>query len=65
MSFFERKTLRYYYWLVKEFIKKHSKMMLLSFFLSFFIVIALDIVKYLLLCFRSRLKTSPVYQLDF
>ncbi len=35
------KTLRYYYWLFLEFTKKHSKMMLLSFLLSFFLIFAL------------------------
>lgn len=41
MVLFQDKTLRYYYWLTIEFVKKHSKMILLSFFLSFFIVVAL------------------------
>lgn len=36
-----RKNLRYYYWLLIEFTKKHSKMILLSFFLSFFVVVSL------------------------
>jgi len=35
------KTLRYYYWLFKEFSKRHFKMIALSFFLSFFIVVSL------------------------
>lgn len=35
------KSLRYYYWLFKEFAIKHIKMIALSFFLSFFIVVSL------------------------
>ncbi|MFH1827528.1 MAG: ABC transporter substrate-binding protein [bacterium] len=35
------KALRYYYWLLKEFTKRHLKMIALSFFLSFFIVVSL------------------------
>ncbi|MEX1052564.1 MAG: ABC transporter substrate-binding protein [Patescibacteria group bacterium] len=35
------KTLRYYYWLFQEFSKRHVKMIALSFFLSFFIVVSL------------------------
>ncbi len=41
MTLFGGKAFRYYYWLTIEFVKKHSKMILLSFFLSFFIVVAL------------------------
>lgn len=33
--------LRYYYWLTIEFIKKHVRMILLSFFLSFFLITSL------------------------
>lgn len=36
-----KKTFRYYYWLIVEFIKKHLRIIALSFFLSFFIIIAL------------------------
>ncbi len=35
------KFFRYYYWLAVEFIKKHLRMILLSFFLSFFILVSL------------------------
>lgn len=35
------KFLRYYYWLTIEFIKKHMRMILLSFFLSFFLITSL------------------------
>lgn len=35
------KFLRYYYWLTIEFVKKHMRMILLSFFLSFFIIVSL------------------------
>lgn len=35
------KFLRYYYWLTIEFIKKHMRMILLSFFLSFFLIVSL------------------------
>ena len=35
------KALRYYYWLLREFTKRHLKMIALSFFLSFFIVVSL------------------------
>lgn len=38
---FEPKALRYYYWVFLEFTKRHLRMILLSFFLSFFIVIGL------------------------
>ncbi len=38
---FQKKTLRYYYWLAIEFVKKHVRMILLSFFLSFFIITSL------------------------
>ncbi|MBI2641849.1 ABC transporter substrate-binding protein [Candidatus Roizmanbacteria bacterium] len=34
-----KKTLRYYYWLLIEFIKKNLKILLLSFFLSFILII--------------------------
>ncbi|MBI3619859.1 ABC transporter substrate-binding protein [Candidatus Roizmanbacteria bacterium] len=37
---FEKKTYRYYYWLVLEFVKKHIKLILISFLLSFFFLIA-------------------------
>ncbi|MBI4225488.1 ABC transporter substrate-binding protein [Candidatus Roizmanbacteria bacterium] len=36
-----KKTFRYYYWLTIEFIKKHLKIILLSFLLSFIIIISL------------------------
>lgn len=35
-----RKRLRYYYWFALEFTKKHSKKILLSFFLSFFVIVS-------------------------
>ena len=35
------KTFRYYYWFILEFTKKNIKMIALSFFISFFIVITL------------------------
>ena len=35
------KTFRYYYWFILEFTKKNIKMIALSFFISFFIVISL------------------------
>ncbi len=51
----KHKTLRYYYWLFIEFTKKHSRMMLLSFFISFFIVISLiSVTPYLDKVFFSR-----------
>ncbi|MBI2051177.1 hypothetical protein HYT33_00240 [Candidatus Roizmanbacteria bacterium] len=37
----QKNQLRYYYWLFSEFTKKHLKMILLSFFVSFFIIISL------------------------
>lgn len=37
----ENKTLRYYYWIIREFTKKHLRLILISFFISFFIVITL------------------------
>lgn len=37
----QNNSLRYYYWLIKEFGKKHSKMILLSFFLSLFLILSL------------------------
>lgn len=36
-----KKFLRYYYWLILEFIKKHVKLILVSFFLSFLVIIGL------------------------
>lgn len=33
------KTVRYYYWLAKEFVKKHIKLILLSFFLTFVFIV--------------------------
>lgn len=36
-----KKTFRYYYWLTEEFIKKHLRIIALSFFLSFVLIIAL------------------------
>lgn len=36
-----KKTFRYYYWLTSEFIKKNLKLILLTFFLSFVLIIAL------------------------
>src|SRR3989344_2364567 len=36
-----KKTFRYYYWLLLEFIKKHLRIIALSFFLSFIIIIGL------------------------
>ena len=35
------KSIRYYYWLILEFIKKHVRLILLSFFLTFFIILSL------------------------
>ena len=35
-----RKKLRYYYWFALEFTKKHSRKILLSFFLSFFVIVS-------------------------
>ena len=37
----EKRNIRYYYWLVAEFSKKHLKLILVSFFLSFFVIISL------------------------
>ncbi len=37
----DRKTFRYYWWLVVEFVKKHLKLIVLSFFVSFIIIIGL------------------------
>lgn len=39
-----KKKLRYYYWLVIEFLKKHFKLIILAFFLSFFLFSVLVIV---------------------
>jgi len=36
---FEKKTIRYYYWLVIEFVKKHFKVLLFSFFLTFVFIL--------------------------
>src|SRR3989344_2933760 len=36
-----KKTFRYYYWLIKEFVKKQIRTILLSFTLSFILIIAL------------------------
>ncbi len=36
----EKKTIRYYYWLVLEFVKKHLRIILLSFLLSFVVIIS-------------------------
>ncbi|MBI1863248.1 hypothetical protein HYS00_03955 [Candidatus Microgenomates bacterium] len=35
-----RKKFRYYYWFALEFTKKHSRKILLSFFLSFFVIVS-------------------------
>lgn len=37
----QRKTIRYYYWLTVEFIKKHLRIILLSFFISFIAIISI------------------------
>lgn len=36
-----KKTFRYYYWLLKEFLAKHIRLILISFFVSFLFIIAL------------------------
>ncbi len=36
----DKKTFRYYYWLTEEFIKKHLKLIFLSFFISFIFIIS-------------------------
>jgi hypothetical protein len=36
---FDKKTIRFYYWLVIEFLKKNSKAIVFSFFLSFLIIL--------------------------
>ncbi len=36
-----RKTLRYYYWLAKEFLTKHGKLIAISFFISFLFIIGI------------------------
>lgn len=41
MSVLEKKTIRYYYWLAKEFLLKHSKIIVLSFFVSFLFIIGI------------------------
>lgn len=52
---FKHKTLRYYYWFFVEFTKKHSRMILLSFFISFFIIVSLiSITPYLDKVFFSK-----------
>lgn len=38
---FEKKTIRYYYWLAKEFFLKHSKLIAISFFISFLFIIGI------------------------
>ncbi len=38
---FDRKKFRYYYWLTLEFSRKHFKMILLSFFLSLFVILSI------------------------
>lgn len=50
-----RKKLRYYYWFALEFSKKHSKKILLSFFLSFFVIVSvISFSSYLDALFFSR-----------
>lgn len=39
--FVSKKTFRYYYWLIKEFLSKHLKLILLSFFISFLFIIGI------------------------
>ncbi len=36
-----KKTIRYYYWLVKEFLRKHVKLIAISFIISFLFIIAI------------------------
>ena len=53
-----KKTFRYYYWLVVEFIKKHLKLILISFLLSFFMIITLiSLSPYLETLFSSKHQT--------
>lgn len=53
-----KKTFRYYYWLVVEFIKKHLKLILISFLLSFFMIITLiSLSPYLETLLSSRHQT--------
>lgn len=41
MMAFKKKTFRYYYWFFVEYTKKHIRLILLSFLLSFFIIVSL------------------------
>lgn len=50
-----KKTFRYYYWLIKEFVKKHIKLILVSFLLSLiFIIIVVSLSSYLEIFLSNR-----------
>ena len=38
---FVKKTFRYYYWLAVEFVKKHLRIIIISFLLSFILIVSL------------------------
>ena len=56
--FSNNKTLRYYYWISKEFVKKHLKLILLSFLLSIIGIISIISFSPFLISFTSAKKTT-------
>lgn len=56
-----KKTFRYYYWLIEEFIKKHLRIIALSFLLSFVIIIALiSFTPYIQTLFLTKKEVTGV-----
>jgi peptide/nickel transport system substrate-binding protein len=61
-----RKTFRYYYWLILEFVKKYSKLILVSFFISFIALIGFfSVSPYLKIIFNEKEIIGMVGGYDF
>lgn len=61
-----RKTFRYYYWLFLEFIKKYSRLILMSFFIGFISLIGfLSVSPYLKLMFNKQESIGLLGKYDF
>ena len=61
-----KKAFRYYYWLLLEFIKKYSRLILMSFFIGFISLIGfLSVSPYLKLIFNKQEVIGLVGRYDF
>ena len=65
MIAFEKKTFRYYYWLVIEFFKKYSRLIAISFFVSFVVIVGfLSISPYIKVALTKEVVVGLVGNYD-